>query len=130
MCKSGFIDRLRWFEIPTHDLERATRFYKTLLDKSLKCENFGSSPLALSEHDDGQTGGALVQDPHGSKPAAAGPVLDLDAGESAQAALERARRAGGIIEGVVVIELPREIGYIAYVLDTEGNHIGLHARGR
>ncbi|NIF70082.1 MULTISPECIES: VOC family protein [unclassified Burkholderia] len=120
---------ISWFEIPTHDLDRATRFYETLLDKRLKRENFGGSLLAIFEHDDGQTGGALVQDPLGSKPAAAGPVLYLDAGESAQAALERARRAGGIVEGAV-IELPREIGYIAYVLDTEGNRIGLHARGR
>ncbi|MBN3727975.1 VOC family protein [Burkholderia sp. Ac-20379] len=119
---------ITWFEIPTVDLDRATRFYEAMLDTRLRRENFGGSPMSVFDGADA-TSGALVQDPHGSKPAKAGPVVYLGAGESVTGAIERARRAGGAVDGPVH-ELPRGIGYIAYVFDTEGNRVGLHASAR
>lgn len=119
---------ITWFEIPTVDLDRATRFYESMLEIRLRRENFSGSPIAVFDGE-GATSGALVQDPHGSKPAKAGPVVYLGAGESVTAAIERARRAGGAVDGPVH-ELPRGIGYIAYVFDTEGNRVGLHASAR
>ncbi|MEK6348863.1 MAG: VOC family protein [Burkholderia sp.] len=119
---------ITWFEIPTVDLDRATRFYEAMLEIRLRRENFGGSPLAVFDGA-GATSGALVQDPHGSKPARAGAVVYLGAGDSVTGALERARRAGGAVDGPVH-ELPHGIGYIAYVFDTEGNRVGLHASAR
>ncbi len=123
------VSPITWFEIPTHDLERATRFYEAVLDTQLRRENFGGSPMAIFAAGENQPTGALVRDPFGSKPAAAGPVVYLSAGESVTAAVERARRAGGSVDGPV-IELPKSIGYIAYVHDTEGNRVGLHSPAR
>ncbi len=37
-----------------------------------------------------------------------------------------APRAGGIVQGAV-IELPNNYGYIGYLIDTEGNRVGLHS---
>ncbi|KAF1054959.1 MAG: hypothetical protein GAK41_00488 [Burkholderia gladioli] len=85
---------ITWFEIPTVDLDRATRFYESMLEIRLRRENFSGSPIAVF-YGEGATSGALVQDPHGSKPAKAGPVVYLGAGESVTATIERARRAGG-----------------------------------
>jgi hypothetical protein len=38
-------------------------------------------------------------------------------------------QAGGKIDGPIV-ELPNDIGFIAYFIDPEGNRIGLHSRTR
>lgn len=119
---------ITWFEIPTVDLDRATHFYETMLDIRLRRQNFGGSPVAVFDGA-GATNGALVQNPHGSKPAKAGSVVYLGAGESVTDAIERAKRVGGAVDGPV-IELPNGIGYIAYVCDTEGNRVGLHASAR
>ncbi|MBI0326286.1 VOC family protein [Burkholderia plantarii] len=117
--------------MPVLDLDRATRFYESMLDTTLRREISGGVPMAIFSAADGagSSDGGLVQDPHGSKPAAAGALIYLSAGASVAAALERARRAGGAVDGPV-IELPREIGYVGFVHDTEGNRVGLHAPGR
>ncbi|WLE58100.1 VOC family protein [Burkholderia plantarii] len=122
---------LAWFSIPVIDLDRATRFYESMLDTTLRREISGGVPMAIFSAANGASSsdGGLVQDPHGSRPAAAGALIYLSAGTSVTAALERARRAGGAVDGPV-IELPREIGYVGFVHDTEGNRVGLHAPGR
>ena len=38
---------LTWFEIPTQDLDRAVRFYETVLGVHLKREVFGGVPHAI-----------------------------------------------------------------------------------
>ena len=53
----------------------------------------------------------------------------LDCTPSVEAAMERARLAGGQLLDEC-IELPQDIGFIAHIRDTEGNTIGLHAKGR
>ncbi|KAF1026411.1 MAG: hypothetical protein GAK40_01257 [Burkholderia plantarii] len=117
---------IAWFDIPVHDLDRATRFYETVLDTTLQREQFGGLPIARFNREGTHTAGCLVQDPHGAKPSKAGTTVYLNAGASVAQALARATHAGGAVDGPV-IELPRDIGYI---VDTEGNRVGLHAHGR
>ena len=53
-----------WFEIPTDDLDRAQRFYESVLDLSLRRENFGGTHIAVF--------------PYGGKPHASGALVAMD----------------------------------------------------
>jgi predicted enzyme related to lactoylglutathione lyase len=56
-----------------------------------------------------------------------GVTVYLAAEPTLQATLDRVTPAGGTIDGSIV-ELPNDIGYIAFFIDPDGNRIGLHSR--
>ncbi|AKF11753.1 VOC family protein [Sandaracinus amylolyticus] len=124
MSKSKSV--ITWFEIPCADLDRAARFYEAMTGTKLRRMEFVGVPHAmLASSEDVDVGGALVADPNNA-PSGKGTVVYLDARGELDAWLERAQRAGG------TIALPKtsigEIGEIAFVIDTEGNRVGLHTR--
>ncbi len=116
-------DAINWFEIIVSDLDRATRFYESMLGKKLKREIFGGRPMATFETSDrADVGGSLVGDPkHQASDTAT--IVYLDAPDL-DACVERAAKAGG------KVALPKtdigDPGFIAIVVDTEGNRVGLH----
>ncbi|WP_206951185.1 VOC family protein [Trinickia acidisoli] len=120
---------ISWFEIPALDFERAVRFYEAALDQPLRREVFGGVPMAVFAHDDEATGGAIICNPRDMRPSVTGDgvTVYLNAEPTLRATLDRIAPAGGRIDGSIV-ELPDEIGYIAFIIDTEGNRIGLHSR--
>ena len=120
---------INWFEIPCTDLQRAQAFHEVMLDCTLQQQDFGGAPMATFPYNCPNTGGCLVGG--GSlKPSHDGGVrIYLDCTPSVEAAMERARLAGGQLLDEC-IELPQDIGFIAHIRDTEGNTIGLHAKGR
>lgn len=111
-----------WFELPARDLARAQRFYETVLGLKLEVETFGGTPNALFPYEDG-VGGALVQDAR-HQPSADGTVVYLNATGRLDDCLKRIEAAGG------KVVMPKtdigEPGFIAMMLDTEGNRVGLH----
>jgi predicted enzyme related to lactoylglutathione lyase len=115
---------LNWFEIPTQDIDRATRFYEQVLGAPLKRERFEGIEIAMFPSDQAGVGGALVRDPR-RQPGPGGSIVYLAANGQLDACLGRTAKAGG------EVVLPRtdigEPGFIALVKDTEGNVIGLHA---
>ncbi|WDD96398.1 VOC family protein [Burkholderia sp. FERM BP-3421] len=117
---------IAWFDIPSIDFDRAIRFYETVLQTTLQREVIGGVPMAVFGHEEATTGGSIVYDPQHFKPGADGAIIYLNAGAAVTPALERAKRAGGLVQGAVV-ELPNQYGYIGYLIDTEGNRVGLHA---
>lgn len=119
---------VNWFEIPALDLDRAVHFYEAALDVTLRHETFGGVPMALFAHDDEATGGCITYNPTAQRPAegGAGVLVYLHAEPSVQAVLARVERAGGKTDGSLV-ELPNNIGYIGFFIDTEGNRVGLHS---
>ena len=114
-----------WFEIPTTNLDRAQKFYETVLGVRFKSDTFGGIPQALflTEKGGNAPGGALIQDPR-RKPDPDGTLIYLDAGKDLDGCLGRVAKAGGRVV------LPRtdigEPGFIAIFADTEGNTVGLH----
>jgi hypothetical protein len=116
---------INWFEIPVTDMDRAQRFYETLLARSLQRENFGGEMLALFPYDQPATGGCLVQ-ASAAAPAGGGIRIYLDCMPGIDAALARVEAAGGSIVAPKSA-LPSDMGFIAHVRDTEGNEVGLHA---
>jgi predicted enzyme related to lactoylglutathione lyase len=113
-----------WFEIPTIDLDRAQRCYETLFDQTLQRTDFGGMPMAVFPYEKPGTSGALVSDPR-ARPSADGSVvyLGLDALDPVLGRVD----AAGCQVLLPRTELPHDIGFIALLIDSEGNRIGLHA---
>lgn len=117
---------LDWFEIPVRDIDRAQRFYETLLGGALRRETIGDKTLAVFTYDDGGAGGCLMAGPGTPEPRADGTMVYLNAAPSLDAVLERVARAGGRVT-TPKVQLPGDMGAFAHVVDTEGNRVGLHA---
>jgi predicted enzyme related to lactoylglutathione lyase len=117
---------LNWFEIPVRDIERAQRFYETLLGTSLRREAMNGQTLAVFPKADDAIGGALIAGPNAPEPAAGGQIVYLNAMPSLDAVLARVEAAGGRI-ATPKVQLPGDMGAFAHITDTEGNRVGLHA---
>jgi hypothetical protein len=115
---------INWFEIPATDMDRATRFYETVLDLQLKREVFGGLPHAVFPYEKDVISGAIVKGDH-LTPGTSGPCIYLNAEGKLDEAVRRVEQAGG------KLLLPRtpigEQGFIAMFTDTEGNRVALHA---
>lgn len=114
-----------WFELPTADLERAIAFYQRVLGATFRRESCGGHPMAIFSHDDKLPGGALVAMPQ-LEPRDNGTLVYLSVNDL-DAALERTLAAGGQV-AMPRLPLGDEIGFIALIIDSEGNRVGLHAR--
>jgi predicted enzyme related to lactoylglutathione lyase len=116
---------INWFEIPVSDIDRAARFYESVLGTTLRREDFAGVPHAIfGKTVETNTTGALVADPR-HRPGAAGTVLYLHAPEL-DASLARVAKAGGSV--VVPKTDIGPMGVYAIISDTEGNRVGLHAQ--
>jgi predicted enzyme related to lactoylglutathione lyase len=114
-----------WFEIPVQDMDRAQRFYETLLAQPLRREPMGPQTLAVFPYAEGTVGGALLAGPQVNAPAA-GVLVYLNAGEHLAPALGRLAEAGGHIV-TPRVDLPDGMGAFVHFIDSEGNRVGLHA---
>ena len=116
---------INWFEIPTTDLDRASRFYEAVLGATVKREHFDGTgmQMAVFQGDEASVRGALIVDER-RKPAADGALVYLHA-RDLDASLARIEKAGGnVVMPKTDIGPP---GFIALVRDTEGNVVGLHS---
>ena len=119
-----------WFEIPVHDMDRAVRFYETVFGLTLQRHTMG--PLEMAWFPWIQTGmgapGALVHAPDHYQPSGDGTLVYFTAhsGDLSQE-LSRVEGAGGkILRGKTAIS--EEYGFMALLVDTEGNRIAMHSR--
>lgn len=125
MSTKALNNAVSWFEIPVRDLDRAQRFYETLLNQALRREQMGPTQMAIFPYQDGAIGGCLLQDGR-TEPARQGTLVFLNAGPSLDATLRRVAEAGGRIS-TPRIDLPGDMGCYAHVEDCEGNRVGLHS---
>ena len=118
---------ITWFEIPVADIDRAQRFYETLLARSLQRGQAGPQALAVFPYEVGTgVGGMLRLDAAATAPAASATLVYFDASPSLDVVLSRAAELGARIVQPKT-ELPNGNGFSAHLLDTEGNRIGLHS---
>ena len=118
---------LNWFEIPVTNLDRAQKFYETLLATTIRRETMGpGSELGVFTYDEPGVGGALMAGANALRPSDNGTLVYLDAGASLDAVLARVEAAGGRIT-TPKVQLPGDMGCFAHIADTEGNRVGLHA---
>jgi uncharacterized protein len=121
------MNAINWFEIPAHNIERAQRFYETLLGTSLRRQQMGPNALAVFAYDPAQGVGGCVMAGPGMKPSADGAVVYLPATPTLDAVLARLPQAGGRVH-TPKVTLPEGMGVFAHIEDSEGNRIGLHAQ--
>ena len=120
---------ISWFEIGTTDLDRATKFYETIFQVKLAPLDLDNIKMRMFPLDDMMTGvgGALVDSKGFHKPSSTdGPLIYLNGDPDVQLILDRVEAAGGKIM-VPKTEISAEYGYMAVIIDSEGNRIGLHS---
>lgn len=120
---------ISWFEIPSTNLERATKFYETIFGISLIPMDLPNIKMRMFPIDDPMTGigGAVVDSGGFHKPSASdGPLIYLNGNPDVQKVLDKVEAAGGSIT-VPKTEISPEYGFMAVIVDTEGNGIGLHS---
>jgi uncharacterized protein len=119
-----------WFEIPVTNMERAMKFYETILDIKLSRNQMGSLDMAWFpwvEEGKGSAGSLVCQHEH-YKPSKDGVLVYLtsQAGDL-NVELNRIEKAGGkIIQPKTLIA--DGYGYMTLFIDTEGNRVALHSR--
>lgn len=119
---------ISWFEIPTTDLDRAAKFYETILGITLVPMDMPNFQMRMFPVEDMMTGvsGALTLAPDFYQPQDNGTLVYLNANPDVQLVLDRIEAAGGKIV-VPKTQISPEIGYMAVFIDTEGNRVALHA---
>ena len=119
-----------WFEIPVSNMERAKKFYEKVFDITIHTQQFGDTLMGWFPFPDDQeaqgAGGSLVQNAEFYKPMANGTLVYFSSPEITFE-LQKVEEAGGVIlqEKTLIRE---DIGFMALVLDSEGNRIALHSK--
>lgn len=118
-----------WFEIPVNDMQRAKKFYDTILKTEIKVMELG--PLVMGWFpfypDKPGSPGALVLHPGNYSPSASKGVLIYLSCPDLQDCLDRVVDAGGKIL-LPKRQVSEHFGYMCLLLDSEGNRIALHSR--
>jgi predicted enzyme related to lactoylglutathione lyase len=120
---------ISWFEIAATDIDRAQKFYETILNISMVPMEMPNLQMRMFPLDDMMTGvgGAVVNSGGFHKASVSdGPLIYLNANPDVQQVLDRTEAAGGKIM-VPKTQISPEYGFMAVILDTEGNRIGLHS---
>ncbi|MFN0275801.1 MAG: VOC family protein [Chitinophagales bacterium] len=119
---------LNWFEISVADINRAKKFYETIFGIEMMAMEMMGTHMAMFpwEPGTGKANGALCQgEMH--KPSMDGVKVYMNGDPDLQVVLDKVEAAGG------KITMPKtEIGsngFMAFIIDTEGNSIGLHSNG-
>ena len=120
---------ISWFEIPSTDLDRAAKFYETILGISMIPMDMPNIKMRMFPLDDMMTGigGAIVDSGGFHTPSATdGPLIYLNGNPDVQNVLDKVEAAGGQIV-VPKTEISPEYGNMAVIIDTEGNRIAFHS---
>ncbi len=116
-----------WIEIPVNDMDRAIKFYETVMDVKLQPVDFGGLKMAWfpnEENAPGATGTLIQQETY--IPSREGPLVYLYS-EDLQQELDRVEGAGGSIYQPKT-QISPDHGYMGVFIDSEGNRVALHSR--
>lgn len=136
-----------WFEIPVKNMHRAVHFYSNVLDVAFEEQMLGGILHAVFKNKRGENfeiTGAL-RDVSDSDDKIFGSVIFFDVNrQGMDNVLKKTESYGGKIlmpktllknklkDGRVTIAktyIDQQSGYVAYIMDTEGNKIGLYSHG-
>jgi len=113
---------ITWFEIPSQDLDRATRFYENVLGVQLMPDVMGPMKMSLFPADKGQPSGCVIH-ADGYRPSGDGTTVYLNLRDDLNKPLAKVEMAGGkVLQGKTA--LPEDMGFYAQFLDSEGNRVG------
>jgi len=119
-----------WFEIPVKNMERAIAFYEEVLNLKMKRQQMGPLDMAWFPWKEDGLGapGSLVHNKEFYKPSSDGVLIYLTAHSGdLNTELSRVEPAGGkVIQPKTKIS--DEYGFMALIIDSEGNRVALHSR--
>ncbi|MEI5985133.1 MULTISPECIES: VOC family protein [Sphingobacterium] len=113
---------INWFELPVNDLNRTKKIYENVLEISLTPMEFDGFKSLTFPFDGDNVSGALVENQNAEPNQTV--ILYFNAGEKLSPTLERVKENHGKI---VMDSKQIKSGFIAHVLDNEGNKIALFA---
>jgi hypothetical protein len=123
------VNILNWFEVSVSDIARAKEFYETIFSIQMEGMEMNGMQMAFFPYEPmgGKLAGGLVQgDMH--KPSADGVKIYFNANPDLDEALSKVEGAGGKV-AMPKTKISDEIGHMAFIIDTEGNTVGLHSNG-
>ena len=130
MSTNATPNAISWFEIPVTNMDRAQRFYETVLGKSLHREIFPMGgqdyTLAIFTAPDEGVKGCLQSGADTTHPSTEGTLVYLDCSPSIDAALARLQSLDATLLKPKTA-LPPGMGFIAHLRDPDGNRVGLHS---
>ena len=117
---------VNWFEIPAKDLERAKEFYSAVFGLEMQFIDMHDSKMYMFHGDPTHQGSlGCIYTSDQVEPSANGTTVYFSV-EDCDVEANKAAAAGG------TVVLPKmsigEFGFIAQVMDTEGNRIGIHSQ--
>jgi predicted enzyme related to lactoylglutathione lyase len=121
---------ITWFEIPVSDIDRAKTFYETILEIEMVKRKDGNDEAVffpfnpdVIQATSGRVTGVLSKSERNA-PSGNGTVVYINASPGIQVVLDKVEQAGGKI---VAPKMKIPAGFIAIIIDSEGNKVGLHA---
>lgn len=126
------MNAIAWFAIPVVDLERARAFYCRIMGYENMADLVTpNGTCAIFPYDEKNGVGGSLNPFMGIKPSTdSGTSIWLAAGDDLQQVLDRVGGAGGkVAQEKTPIGENAAFGYIASIIDCEGNRIGLHSMG-
>ena len=124
----GNVNSINWFEIPAADINRAKKFYETVFDIKMESQNMMGMEMAFFPWDpgNGKVAGALVQsDMH--IPSGQGVKIYLNGNPDLAVPRANVEKAGGVVTMPKTL-IDEQTGYMAFIVDSEGNTIGFHSQ--
>ena len=122
-------NQVSWFEIPVADLDRAEKFYQSLLkvelDRQPKEDDMIMSCFPMSKDSQGASGALVQHETYQPSQNGAGIIIYFTIPHFDEA-LEMVENLGG--ELIFPKKDIGEHGFIARIKDTEGNQIAIHTR--
>jgi predicted enzyme related to lactoylglutathione lyase len=107
-----------WFDLYVDDMDRATVFYETVLQRRLAPIGDPTGETVMNSYG---AGGALVRSPYG-RPGSGGTLIYFSVEDCAAEAGRVASAGGRVLRPKFSIG---EFGWVALCADTEGNVFGL-----
>lgn len=122
---SEFPNPVGWFEIYVQDMERAKAFYEGTFGMPLTQLGTGGVEMWTfpMKHEAAGCAGALVK-MEGKDSGIGGVIIYFPGADCGEVAAKAVQNGGKLVNAKKPIG---EHGFIAHVLDTEGNLIGLHS---
>ena len=115
---------INWFEIPAANFDRAVKFYSTVFNCDMPTQDVDDGKIAFFPAEGQGVGGCVKYG--GNQPSDTGTLAYLNTGNTLDEHLDRVKAAGGEIV-LPKTKVSDEIGYIAYILDSEGNRVAFHS---
>jgi len=112
-----------WVDIPVTDLDRARKFYATVLQADIELMEGAPGEVAMLPMEPGSVSGTLVRS-ESAKPGL-GATVYLDSKGDPEGMMERAVAAGGTVLSPIT-NMGDRIGSIGFFIDSEGNRTGVH----